>query len=122
MHLTLIQLFLAFFMVFAFTRVILRFKEGNFTTRELVFWILIFGSALVFVINPALTTDIAHAIGIGRGVDVVVYISIAVLFYLVFRLFIYMQNIKHDITEIVRKIALDDWEKVKNSRLRSRKK
>ncbi|MBI3559330.1 DUF2304 domain-containing protein, partial [Candidatus Gottesmanbacteria bacterium] len=58
------------------------------------------------VIFPGQTTKIANFLGIGRGVDLILYASIATLFYLVFRIYILMEDLRHQITEVVRKIAL----------------
>jgi hypothetical protein len=113
MTFTFVQFLLITFLLFALSRVILRFKGGNLSLFGLLFWSLLFGSATVIVLFPILTSDIANKLGVGRGVDVVVYASIAVLFYLVFRLYIYLQDLKQEITELVKKIALRDIEKGK---------
>jgi len=111
MPISLTQIFLTLFLVFALSRVYLRYKDGTVTQFGLLFWLVVFGSALVVILYPNLTTNLAQALGIGRGADVIIYTSITLLFYLVFRLYVYMQDIKHDITEIVKKLALKDEKK-----------
>ena len=111
MPITLTQIFLSIFLFFAFSRVILRLKSGELSTFGFFFWIFIFGSAIVIVLFPGLTGSVADALGIGRGVDAVIYVSIVILFYLVFRLYIYLEDLKREITQLISKIALKDLKK-----------
>ncbi|MBI4991165.1 DUF2304 family protein [Candidatus Gottesmanbacteria bacterium] len=108
---TITQLFLTVFLLFAASRVVLRFRSGELSLFGFLFWSGIFGLAAIIVLFPGLTSSIAIALGIGRGADVVVYLSVTLLFYLVFRLYIFIEDLRHDITEIVKKIALKDTDK-----------
>lgn len=67
-----------------------------------------FGSAIVIVLFPSLSGAVAKFMGIGRGVDAIVYTSITLLFYLVFRLYVYLEDLRHEITDLVRKLALKE--------------
>lgn len=111
MSISLVQIFLSLFLLFALSRVILRFRDGELTISGLIFWSSVFSLAIVIVLIPGLTSKAAQKLGIGRGVDAVVYTSIVVLFYLVFRLYVYLQDIKHEITSLIRKLALKEFEK-----------
>lgn len=71
-----------------------------------VFWILIWILAIVAVIKPDLTQKIANELGIGRGVDAAIYISIVLLFYLNFRSNVSVENLRHEITKLTREIAI----------------
>jgi len=106
--LSLIQIVLVIFLFFALSRVVLRFKGGVVSLTGLMFWSSLFALAIVAVLIPDITSRIARAAGIGRGADAVIYASIVLLFYLIFRLHIFLEDIKSDITEIVRKLALKD--------------
>lgn len=110
---TITQIVLAVFLIFAQSRVYLRFRSGEIALTGLLFWSIIFASALVGVVFPDITTKIAQITGIGRGVDVVVYSSIALLFYLVFRLYVYLEETRHEISQLVTKLALKDGKKEK---------
>jgi len=48
----------------------------------------------------------AEIIGLRRGVDVVIYSSIGILFYMLFRLYIKFEEREQEITKVVREIAL----------------
>lgn len=102
----LIQFFLILFLLFAASRVLLRFRDHKLHVGEFIFWFLLFMIAVLGVIFPRETTKIANFLGIGRGADLIIYASVATLFYLVFRIYILMEDLRHEITEVVRKIAL----------------
>lgn len=115
---TSIQLVLLVIILFALSRVILRAKEKMISPRLAIFWVLIWAAALVGILAPATTTRIASLFGVGRGVDVIVYISLTLLFYLVFRVYVAIEDIRHQITFLIRQIALQNSSK-KPSRLSS---
>lgn len=60
----------------------------------------------IFVWWPNVSDIIAHKIGVGRGVDALVYISIVGLFYGMFRLYVKMEFMEHEVTSLVRAMAL----------------
>jgi len=118
---TAIQIFLLAVVIFAISRVYLRLKEGVITSRMAFFWFLIWIAALVGISLPATTTRIAEFFGVGRGVDIIVYISLALLFYLVFRIYVMIEDLRHQITYIVREIALSNTSKSRKSRKKPKK-
>ena len=59
------------------------------------------------MLYPNFTTWLANKIGIGRGADAVIYLSLAIIFYLVYRTNVFVENIRQEITELSRKIALE---------------
>lgn len=65
------------------------------------------------IIQPRVTGKIAKLVGIGRGADVVIYLSIVVLFYLLFRLYVYVENLRHEISELISQLALKEDKKNK---------
>lgn len=106
-----IQLFLTLFLIFALSRVVLRLKDGGISFAAFLFWFALWALAIVSVLIPDFTTFLAKKIGIGRGVDAVIYISIAILFYLLFRTNVMIENLRQEITRLTREIALKKEEK-----------
>lgn len=102
----LIQVVLIAFLLFALSRVVLRFRGGQIKVTEFFFWSVLFTSAIFVVAMPFETTRLANILGIGRGVDLVAYISIATLFYLVFRIYVILEDLRHEITKVVREISI----------------
>ncbi|MCK9378650.1 MAG: DUF2304 family protein [Candidatus Moranbacteria bacterium] len=95
-----LTLIIAIFVIFAISRVFLRYKGKEISLREMIFWNFIWMIVLIVVLFPNLTTNIAKIIGIGRGVDTAFFISILLLFYLIFRLYVKIDKIDKDITEL----------------------
>ncbi|OGY17875.1 MAG: hypothetical protein A3F04_02270 [Candidatus Chisholmbacteria bacterium RIFCSPHIGHO2_12_FULL_49_9] len=111
-----VQVFLLIFILFAFSRVWLRFRERTINIGTFLFWSLIWGLAALGSLNPQFTTSIARVLGIGRGADVVIYASLVLLFYLVYRTNVILENVRHQITELVRKIALEGEKRSKKKK------
>ena len=101
-----VQIVFGIFLLFAVSRVLLRLKDGTLALNNFIFWTGLFVVALIGVVKPELTTVLAQKLGINRGSDIVVYASILLLFYLIFRTNILLENLRHDLTELVRKLAL----------------
>lgn len=108
-----LQASVLFFLLFAFSRVWFRAREGSIGWGMFIFWVLIWTLATVAVVRPELTQELANKVGIGRGVDTVVYVSIVVLFYLNFRLHVLIENLRHEITRLTREIALQNERKAR---------
>ncbi|KPJ85898.1 hypothetical protein AMJ57_01445 [Parcubacteria bacterium SG8_24] len=102
----LIQVFIVAFAVFAVSRAVVRFREGLLGLAWLVFWALVWVGVAVVVSLPQTTTWFASLVGVGRGVDAVIYVAIVFLFYLVFRIFLRLEKLEHDISLLVREFGL----------------
>ena len=85
---TITQIVAVVFVTFTASRTVLRAKDKKISLRELIFWLAIWGSLIFVVFFPGVTTYIAHWAGIGRGIDVIIYTSLGLLYYLVFRLYV----------------------------------
>ncbi len=82
-------------------------KNKQVSRIEFFFW-LIFWFLAVLVIIFIKKIDILVA-GLGfsaTGIDVLLYLSVAVLFYFIFRLRLKFEKIDREITKIVREIAI----------------
>ena len=101
-----IQIIAIIFALFALSRATLRLKDKSINNLQFMFWGLIWTIVIVVAFIPNITSSISQIFGIGRGMDLVVYVSIALLFYLMFRLYIKMDKLDRNITKVVRKIAL----------------
>lgn len=107
MELTFITLIMIAFALFAYSRVILRIRKGEITGTEFAFWSVLWISVIIVALIPSFATSIANLLGIGRGADVMVYLSILVLFYLVFRVYVKLEHIEHEITLLTRNLSYE---------------
>lgn len=103
----LIQIVIVLFALFAWSRAILRFKDAKLTRNELIFWSVAWIAAIVVTLLPQTTETLATLFGVGRGADVIVYLSIVVLFYLVFRIYVKADSTEKAITKLVREVAIE---------------
>tara|TARA_Y100000310_G_C20207848_1_gene589902 strand:+ start:87 stop:416 length:330 start_codon:yes stop_codon:yes gene_type:complete len=101
-----IQITILLFALFAISRVFLRFKDKSITLQALFFWIMIWFGIILVTILPKTATFLTVLFGVGRGADLLIYLSIILLFYLVFRIYVKIDNTNKEITKIVRKESL----------------
>lgn len=101
-----IQIIAILFALFALSGVALRLKDKSINSIQFMFWGLIWAAVIIIAFVPNITSFISRILGIGRGIDVLIYIGMILLFYLNFRLYVKIDRIERDITKIVRKITL----------------
>lgn len=106
MHL--IQFIIFAFIAFVIYKVFSRFKEKNLTLKELVGWIFFWLAVAAIIALPQSTGFFAKILGVGRGTDVVIYLSIVVIFYIIFKIQVRFEKIEREITKIVRDNAIND--------------
>lgn len=104
----LIQLFLITFALFAILKTLTQFRAGQLPWGWLGFWVLFWLAVGVVAILPQTATILADFVGVGRGADLVVYVSLVGLFYLAFRLFVKIEQVERHLTTLVRQMALKE--------------
>lgn len=89
------------FTVFILFKIYIAFKKRHLLTRsDLLFWILLWLTSLVFVFAPNMSGYLARFLGMGRGIDSVFLVSIALNFYLIFILYIKLDKTRQKLTEL----------------------
>ncbi len=104
----LFQIFFFFLSLLGIFVILQKKRKEKLGVKGTLFWLLILILADVVVIKPELTTNVANRFGIGRGVDFVLYLSLIVIFFLLFKLHLKLESLNRDVTEIVRQRALED--------------
>ena len=102
----LIQVLTVLFAVFALTRVVSRFRRRVIGISEFLFWGGFWIAVSVLVTDPAVTQWFAKILGVGRGADAVFYVTLVALCYGLFRLQLKIRTQQHEITQLVRKLAI----------------
>ena len=108
-----IQVIALIFALFALSRAVLRFKDNRLTKNEFIFWALVWFVVIIVSLIPNVLGLFSNILGIQRGMDLIIAVSIIVLFYLIFRLYVQLEGVKREITAVVRKVALEDKTKKK---------
>ena len=62
----------------------------------------------IFVIWPETTNTIARWLGVGRGADMVFYMSILIFWFVVLKLYARLRKLEQIVTEVIRKDALSN--------------
>jgi small membrane protein len=106
-----IQIVLTCFAVFAVSRVLIRYRRGNMRMLHLALWLVVWAVVIVVAVLPSTTDRLANLLGVGRGVDTAIYLSLLLIFYLLFRSFAKIEDMDRQLTLIVRATALREMEK-----------
>jgi hypothetical protein len=96
------------FSALAILRTFVLYRRNQITLSQAVLWLSLWLVIAVVAVYPELTQRVANAVGIVRGVDLMLYVGMVVLYYFIYRMVIRLEHIERDITSIVRKIALDN--------------
>ncbi len=105
------QILIVLFSIVAIVSIFLRRQKDGLGIRGTAFWILFWFGVDVVILFPNSTTVLANKLGIGRGADFIVYISILMIFLILFRLNVKIEGLNRHITKVARKTALDDHKK-----------
>ena len=76
------------------------------TAYQKIFVTLFFSTGFIFICNPEMTNTLAHFLGIGRGVDFILYLSTLFLFFICFNLYLRLKEYDKKLTQITRELAL----------------
>src|SRR3989338_818694 len=106
-----IQILISLFILFVLSRIVLRWRDGSISFGESIFWLLLWIAVGLLVLLPQTSAVLAKVLGVGRGADAVVYISIIILFYAMFRVVVKLEFIEHEITQIVRNLTIQNAER-----------
>jgi len=106
--LILFQVFFSLFALFAALSVLKKRKAGLLSALATLFWICFWGFGIFVVFNPGFVQTLADTFEIGRGSDFVLYLSVALIFYIIFRMQIKIEKQQKEITLLARKYALKE--------------
>jgi hypothetical protein len=81
--------------------------RGHLTVIESLFWSTLWVVIAGVAFLPGVLSWLASLVGVGRGVDLLVYLSIIALFYISFKVYDKIHRVEEEITELVRELAID---------------
>ena len=110
------QLVVIIFSLFAWSRALLRFRRRQLNLREFTFWTLAWGALALIAVLPKTTKFLSQPLGIGRPIDAIIYASIILLFYLIFRAYIKLESVERSITLLVRDEAIRNAKRPKKGK------
>lgn len=101
------QIIISAIVLFIIYRTIRTYQRGNLTKVFALIWLAFWAAVLFFLFQQELLSKIANFLGVWRGVDLALYLSVITIFYLVFRLSAALEEVNQKMTQIVRQEALD---------------
>ena len=102
----LLQIIGVVFALFALSRAFLRYKDKSLRPNELFFWTIVWVGVICVAVFPSIFVTLSRVLGIGRGVDILLYGGMILLFYLLFRVYVKVEAQQKDMTTLVREIAI----------------
>jgi small membrane protein len=110
-----IQIIAIVFALFALTKVILKLRKKKLTINEFIFWASIWTLLIILSIFPDISHNIASFFGFGRGLDFFIVSSILLILYLIFRIFVRLEELDSKIAKLTRSIALKELDIIKEN-------
>lgn len=102
----LLQIGITFFVIAVLYEVYKSYRKRELALISLLFWLVIWLGVAFVVWLPDFTFNIAKLLNVHRGIDAVVYISIVILFYLLFRVLLKIERVERKIEKLIRKESL----------------
>ncbi|MBN1376941.1 DUF2304 family protein [Candidatus Woesearchaeota archaeon] len=101
-----IQVLVIIFAVYLIVKVIFNFKREKISLSEFIFWEILWILLIILAVFPRNFNTIAEKIGVSSIFNLIVYISIILLFFLIYKLYIKSEEQREEITKLVREITL----------------
>lgn len=106
-----IQILAIVFALFAFSRAVLRFKDGHITAKEFFLWSFVWIAVIVVAVLPSTVDFVSKLFGVQSAIDLIVYVSIIMMFYLIFRLYVKIEKQEHAVSTLTRAVAIKQAKK-----------
>lgn len=101
-----LQIIVSLFVLLVVTRLFKKYRDNTLLIWEFLGWLGIWAVILVAFWLPQTASYLASIFGIGRGVDLALYLAILLIFYLIFRLYLKLDRQQYEITKLVRYLTL----------------
>lgn len=101
------QLFLIAFSIFAIAITTKQYQKKKVSLYWFTLWALLWILVIVVALLPQATDPIAQLVGVERGADLLVYVAIVILAYSLYRVLVRLEKVQKEITEVVRKVAIN---------------
>ncbi len=102
-----IQVLVMIFAVYLIIKVIFNFKREKISLGEFIFWEILWILLIVLAAFPGNFNVLAEKIGVSSIFNLIIYISIILLFFLVYKLYTKSEEQREEITKLVREITLE---------------
>ena len=91
------------------------YKKLRSSYLDALFILAMIGTGLAFVFFPELSNKAAHLLGVGRGADMIFYLSILFFGFIILKLYAKVRRLEQLFTDLVRENSLREARNQKNS-------
>lgn len=109
---TIFQIVVILFSFFALSRAVFRFKGKQITFGMMLLWSFVWCGVILTAFFPRIVEPFAVFFGT-RAADLVIFAGLIGCYYLMFRLYVKIEDVQHDLALLVRKIALEQEKRKK---------
>ncbi len=103
------QIIALIIIAFFLARLFWQKQKNQLSANEFLFWLIFWLLAGLLIVGLKFIDRLVAELGFsGSGIQVLFYLSVAALFYLIFRVRLKMEKLERDITKLVKHIALKD--------------
>lgn len=88
-----------------------RARGNAISVSEASLWSLLWVAGIGVVWWPGFASFLANKVGIGRGADLIIYSSTALIFWLLFRIFVRLEALERQVSAVTRASALHVFDK-----------
>lgn len=67
------------------------------------------GFIIYLVWNPGFANSLAFKVGVGRGVDLFIYLALSIMMLVIMILYILIARVNRNLSEIIRKLAVNEF-------------
>ncbi len=86
-------------------------QKKQIGANEFIFWLVFWCLSAILILSLKWIDKLVADLGFsGMGIEVLLYLGIAILFYFIFRLRLKLEKIEKNITKIIREMAIKDKE------------
>lgn len=97
--------------IFFVARLFFQKRKNQISPNEFTFWLFFWFVSGTAIVGLKYIDRFVASLGFsGMGIDVLLYLAIIVLIYLIFRVRLRLERIEQEITKIVREISLNKKE------------
>jgi small membrane protein len=101
------QIIALIIIVYFIAKLSIQKKRGAVSSREYVFWLVFWLASLTAIMLLRPLDRLVGRLGFsGTGIEVLLYLSVAILFYFIFRIRLRLEKMEKNITTIVRGLAM----------------
>lgn len=101
-----IKVLVSLFAVYVIVRAYLRLREGAVSPPRFVAWLIVWLGVAVVTWTPQVTDRISGLVGVQRGVEFFLFVAVLMLAYLIFTLYVKIEQNRREMTDLVRQLAL----------------